>query len=86
MKYSIRENSDGTYTLMRHGAPSKVNSGRPNSAELEFWFEIERLRGVEQHLLDEMAYLKGAIQERDQQSAREQELQDGVRSREQGWG
>lgn len=37
-------------------------------------------------LLDEIAYLKGAIQERDKQAEREAELQDGIRSREQGWG
>lgn len=41
MKYTIRENQDKTYTLLRHGEPA--SKPIPNNAELEFWFRIEEL-------------------------------------------
>lgn len=42
MKYSIRENSDGTHTLMRFDEPAAIAT--PSNAEYEFWVELERLR------------------------------------------
>lgn len=40
MKYTIQENADLTYTLLRHG----VRRGPPTNAELEFWLELEAQR------------------------------------------
>jgi hypothetical protein len=39
MKYTIRENPDGTHTLLRYGEP--VTS--PNNCEFEFWQRIQKL-------------------------------------------
>lgn len=36
-KYTIRENDDKTYELLRYGEPV----GRPDNAHLEFWMEME---------------------------------------------
>lgn len=36
-KYTIRENEDKTYELLRYGEPV----GRPDNAQLEFWLELE---------------------------------------------
>lgn len=44
MKYQIIENSDHTHTLLRYGEKALPNEGAPSNAELEFWYEIERLR------------------------------------------
>ena len=40
MKYSIKENENGTHTLMRYDEGHR----QPNSAEYEFWCEIRELR------------------------------------------
>jgi hypothetical protein len=50
MKYRIEEMDDGTHVLMRHNEVAEPNGGRPNNAELEFWFEIERLREENERL------------------------------------
>lgn len=51
MKYKIVEQSDGTHRLLRDDSilyrfidTEKTKNGRPTLAELEFWFEIKRLR------------------------------------------
>jgi hypothetical protein len=41
MKYTIKENKDGTHTLLRYG--DLATRQRPNNAELEFWFRIQEL-------------------------------------------
>jgi hypothetical protein len=41
MKYTMRENENGTHTLLRYGA--EAAKPRPNNAELEFWLRIEEL-------------------------------------------
>jgi hypothetical protein len=43
MKYTIRENENHTYTLLRYGEPVKSNGGMPNNAELEFWQKVQEL-------------------------------------------
>lgn len=42
MKYSIKQQPDGTHILLRHDAPAAIQ--QPNNAELEFWFRIEELQ------------------------------------------
>ena len=50
MKYSIRENSDHSFTLLRYGEVAKPNNGIPNNCEFEFWERIykreESLKGI----------------------------------------
>lgn len=36
-KYTIRENDDKTYELLRYGE----SVGRPDNAQLEFWFQLQ---------------------------------------------
>lgn len=46
LKYTIRENSDNTYTLYRYG--DKLE--QPNNAELQFWLEARQLERENQAL------------------------------------
>jgi hypothetical protein len=41
MKYTMRENENGTHTLLRYG--NEAASSIPSNAELEFWLRIEEL-------------------------------------------
>jgi hypothetical protein len=41
MKYTMRENENGTHTLLRHG--NEADYSRPSNAELEFWLRIKEL-------------------------------------------
>lgn len=41
MKYSIRQEPDGTHTLLRYGEVAIPNGGRPNNCELEFWNKLQ---------------------------------------------
>lgn len=42
MKYTIRQQADGTHILLRHGEPAA--NPLPNNAEFEFWCRIEELQ------------------------------------------
>jgi len=42
MKYTLREEKAGNHSLLRYGEFVE----RARNTELEFWFEIERLRGL----------------------------------------
>lgn len=50
MKYTLKE-VDGVYRLHRHGEIARPSNGAATNAELEFWFEIERLREERDQLL-----------------------------------
>mgnify|MGYP003657991473 CR=1 FL=1 len=41
MKYTMRENENGTHTLLRYG--QAATNPVPNNVELEFWLRIEEL-------------------------------------------
>lgn len=41
MKYTMKQNENGNYVLLRYGKPA-INQV-PNNAELEFWLRIEEL-------------------------------------------
>ena len=56
MKYSIREDPDGGFTLLRYGEEVKhLNSSRPNNAELEFWLRLTEIC----ELLDDLDWCIG---------------------------
>lgn len=45
MIYSIQENRDKTWNLMKHGKIVPWRDGMPSNAELEFWLELQAERG-----------------------------------------